>query len=91
MLDALLFDGRIALVCAVILIIEIAFARRIAGRDTVHFAANAVSGLGLIGALYAALSQLGTAAVLACLTVGLVAHLVYLIGTIRRANPPVGP
>jgi hypothetical protein len=82
-----LFDGgRIALPALAILVAELVLARWIAGPNAAAFAANALSGLGLLGALFAALTDLGTAAVAGFLFVGLVAHLVYLAAVRRQAR-----
>ncbi|MGY6710527.1 MAG: hypothetical protein ACXIVF_19565 [Rhizobiaceae bacterium] len=83
MLDWLLQDGRVVLLAMAILIIEMALVRIFPRRHRAGFFANALAGLALLGALYAALNASGAPIVLACLAAGLVAHLGYL-ATIRR-------
>jgi hypothetical protein len=79
MFDALVSDGWVALAAAAVLVAEIAFARRIAGGGAPAFVANALSGLALIIALWAALAGIGAVTVVAALTASLFAHLVYLV------------
>jgi hypothetical protein len=84
MLEALVADGRIALAAAFILLVELALSRRIAGAGAIDFALNTVAGLGLVGALYAALAGAGAPAVVLGLTLSFVAHLAVLARARRR-------
>ena len=78
MLDWFLADGRIVLVAMAILLVEIAFLRLVPRAHGIGFLANAVAGLGLLGALYAAINDMAAGAIAAGLALGLVAHLAYL-------------
>lgn len=78
MLDWLLQDGRVVLLAIAILVAEIAFFRLVPRAACAGFLANAVAGLALLGALYAALNSMAAIMIAACLGVGLIAHLAYL-------------
>ncbi len=79
MLDWLLQDGRVVLFAIAILVAEIAFFRLVPHATRAGFLANAVAGLALLGALYAALNGMAAGIIAACLGVGLIAHLAYLV------------
>lgn len=78
MLDWLLQDGRVVLLAIAILLAEIAFFRLVPLSLRAGFLANAVAGLALLGALFAALNGMAAGMIAACLGVGLIAHLAYL-------------
>lgn len=83
MTEWLLQDGWIVVVAMAILTGEIALARLVPEAHRSGFMANALAGLALLGALYAALTERAGVIVLACLGVGLLAHVLYLLA-IRR-------
>lgn len=78
MLDWFLADGRIVVFALAILLVEIAFLRLVPRTHRIGFLANAVAGLGLLGALYAAINGMATGVIAAGLALGLVGHIAYL-------------
>jgi len=78
MLDWLIQDGRVVLLAIAILVGEIAFFRLVPRAARAGFLANAVAGLALLAALYAALNDMAAITIAAFLGVGLIAHLAYL-------------
>jgi hypothetical protein len=78
LVEWLLAEGRVAAIAMVILAAELLAALWLGRRGRAAFAANALSGLGLLGALFASLASWGGIAILAFLSAGLGAHLVYL-------------
>lgn len=78
----LLEDGQVALVAMAVLSAEILLVV-VVRRASARFLANGMAGLALLGALYCALSERGALIVLACLALGLAAHLVWLSRELR--------
>ena len=78
LVDWLVADGRIALLAIVILLLEGVFAYVVLRGGRLGFAANWVSGLSLLGAIYVASAGLGSVLLLACLSAALVSHVFYL-------------
>lgn len=78
LIEWLVADGKVALLAIAILVVEAVVAALLLSRGRASFAANWVSGLSLMGAVFASLAGLGTALVLACLSVAFVSHLFYL-------------
>ncbi len=93
-LETLFESGTITLVAMAVLAIEIAliFYLRPAGLLPGPIIANGISGIGLLAALGAALTDQNFMIVAACLTLGLIGHLVDLgiriAETRQRGNRP---
>jgi hypothetical protein len=88
MIEALIRDGSVALVAMAIIASEIAFVAVFARRRLAAFAANGLSGIGLLAALHVALVDGPPIAVAACLALAFAAHIANILLDRRSARPP---
>lgn len=79
MMTMLVEEGWIALIAIAIMIVELVLLRLRGWPDFAPFAANALSGICLLAALYFSLTGAGTGAVAGALAASLVAHLASLV------------
>lgn len=85
LVDWAVADGKVVLLAVAILVLEAVVAFLILGRGRLSFAANWISGLSLLGAVYVASVGLGSIPLLGCLSVAFVSHVLYL-ASLRRGR-----